>query len=370
MYYNYNLNQKAKIKIFEECSGHRLVNNPSLTKSDMTNSDVVFVERESDKKLFEGYKVICWEELEKACVTETQQRIDYAYLRCQMKRAKDPSTSMLVIGSSYMQFGFNEVLVDNCVNLSLSGMDIYYCDKIIRNVCDANPNIKYVLIGGGYYYFYADMSRNSNNICQHITSQALYPIFKDMHNSACISPSISILPHSSIINVDQFFEFINDSIWRSNHYDYFFPNRNRQFCRLLKNARGEIISWMEYEDRAGKCESFVKNEAKYYSHQETYEENVAIFHRLMDYFKLKDITPVIIQFPGSKCGYEQGTLEYREQFYDTLNLFEECPIHVIDFMGLDIFEETDFSDASHLSDEGANKVTELIIGILEEDIIQ
>lgn len=370
MYYDYNLNNSIKNMVFETCTGHKLTINNSLTKHDLSVDDVVFVASENDKQLFEGYKVICWEELEKECIKEANNRIDYSYLRCKMERAKNEATRIIAIGSSYMQFGLAEGVIDNCVNLSLSGMDIYYCNKIIRDICDHNNNIKYIMLSGGYYYFHADMSRNTKGaICKHILSQVLYPIFGDMHNAACIANSQSFLPNSSIVDMDKFFLYIIDNIWRRNNYDYFFPNRDRKFCRMLRNDNNEIISWTEYMDKDNFCKGYVDNESKYYSHNESFQENIAIFHDLMAYCKERGITPIIVQFPGSRCGYEQGTLEYRGQFYDTLDLFDEGPIHVLDFMGMDIFDENDFSDASHLSDAGAQKITTLINDILINDII-
>ena len=77
------------------------------------------------------------------------------------KKARSSETTTLMIGSSYGRDGFFPKLInDNCVNLAHKSQDVYYSCLIAKKVLEVNPNIKDIILGTGYYFFYTDISRS------------------------------------------------------------------------------------------------------------------------------------------------------------------------------------------------------------------
>ncbi len=309
--------------------------------------------------------IIIWEDIFKKFYDYSFNRYmsnyDFYYLKYSLKRALEPDTKSLVVGSSYARFGIDESIINEpCINLALASQDMYYACLIGRYVISKNPNIKKVFIGTGYYSFYSDLSLNQGAELMRI-SDVYYPIFKDMHNCRELPKSQNnILSDNELFDIQQIVDIFCNNLFNQFKHNYFIDIRNRFNLRM--NLRGaENRRWFELDDALKKECSYERAQShnKAIKNLGSYKENKEVLNSFIKFCNEKNVKVCIIAFPSTRFYKELLLREYKESYISALNSIDGV-IHFVDFNESDMFTDEDFVDMDHLDKSGAIKITETI----------
>ena len=85
----------------------------------------------------------------------------------------------------------------------------------------------------------------------------------------------------------------------------------------------------------------------------------------MDYTAKRNIRLLIVVPPVTSFYRDRLNAEIQNKFYEILDKIES-EIHLLDLTNADVFEDKDFIDTDHLNDIGAQKMTTLVLEVLEE----
>ena len=204
-----------------------------------------------EKEKFYLYRIVQYEEiftkLTKAIIEECEYNYDYYYLKNTLQAAREPNIHTLFTGSSYGLFGIDNKIMGTSANLSLISQDLYYSLKGIYDVVENNSNIKNIVLCVGYYYFFSDLSRAGNkNEIMRIT-RVYNRIFGDMHNCCLLPPFQSMLPQSSIFDVENVMDlwaiskccngYFNEGKLRKNSATKEWMDTSKNWIDLSKNEK-------------------------------------------------------------------------------------------------------------------------------------
>ncbi|GAA3642413.1 hypothetical protein [Asaccharospora irregularis] len=90
-----------------------------------------------------------------------------------------------------------------------------------------------------------------------------------------------------------------------------------------------------------------------------------IFADFINFLESKGIEIVIVIFPNTKYYNKFLDKKYENEFYRIIDTFKDKKFKLIDFSREGGFEEKDFIDFDHMSELGANKITNMINNILK-----
>lgn len=321
-----------------------------------------------------------WEELETLHVTvivfeETIEKIkgnvireifynyDYYYLKSALEHAKQSYVNTIITGSSYGLFGIDAGMLEKEVNLSLFSQDLYYSLKGIQEVCEENENINNIVLCCSYYYFCSDLSKttNQNEILR--VSKVYNPIFRDLHNCMLLPPKENVLYESNLFDIKG---ILNEVVKGEYAMKYFYEGRERdKFQTKVWSDKSKHWGQLNEEERkqAGKERALQHN--KNLNRKLSLIENTRLLDELLLFCKEKEINLVLVVTPASKYYREHLLAEYKEVFYNTLDNVDGI-IHLIDLYEDELFEDEDFNDMDHLGKLGAEKMTNIILNILQE----
>jgi len=255
--------------------------------------------------------------------------------------SSDTEYEMLATGISYCNLGLHPLSLDfKCFKFTFGSQDLYYDYNIIKYILDNYKikceKIKYMVIGLCYYSFQYDMSLGSmkNKISLYYDALGL------MHHNLSVENYNDDYFHSKRI-ADKIFR-----IGQNGKYVYEY------------NIKEEVPNYKSKEE-LGKIQS-ERDCNKYYPN--TVKENIQIFNQYIEMLIKNNIKPIVVVFPATKYYYNCFSQRIENEF----NLIISFMKKKFDFIYLDFFkskefdEEKDFVDVSHLSFEGAKKVTKLI----------
>lgn len=315
-------------------------------------------------------QVIDWDKLliyfyKKAALCYNQN-YDFYYLKNAVSDACQPCYDLLCAGLSYMRFGIEEkMLKRKGKNISLASQDIYYACKISKMIIDANSNIRDVILGGSYYYFFSDLSSVKSAEITRI-SNVYYPLLNDMHN-AVILPDPFTLPCviSEIFDVSQIIDECTVNLYLKNKGEYFIKERNRFSQKVSYGMENYGVPWVSVsnETKISYAAERAAQHNKSIQYQETYQENIHILNEFLQYANHKKITVWLVAFPMTEWYLRAFDPKFKEYYYQALESLD-YEIHHIDFNDADVFSDSDFNDMDHLNDAGAVKATSILNSIL------
>jgi len=290
---------------------------------------------------------------------------DYYYLKNAMLRAQQPQNTTIIVGSSYARFGIEtNLLKEPAVNLALSSQDLYYACTIARGVIDQNEQIKNVVIGMGYYYFFSDLSRVTNEGEQLRISNVYYPLFHDSHHRSIDPQTCYTFDFHPIFNISKALDLFSLQFYNDLNGNYFFSGHGREDLKtnLWNNTKS---SWSELDEQtksdAGRTRALMHNKSAHYS--QSLEENIALLNEFILFCNSRDIKVNLVVFPS--------TTYYNKYIDKNMKLhFEHClsliagEAYLYDMNLLDVFVDSDFIDTDHLNDTGAQKMTHLLNDLL------
>lgn len=301
------------------------------------------------------------EQIQSNLLQEYRFNYRYYHLRKSIEVAKGSETRTLAVGSSYLYFGLDAKYIPNCVNCAHSSQDLYYAFHIMRDVCHSNATIKNIILGGGWYYFFHDISCTQDSFNKEQMKQVYVPICGDNHHRFFVEPRESKLFRSDIFDTERLLdEFVDKNYERS----FFKVTRTTSATRLWedKSKRWADLSDVEKE-ACGQQRAERHNRAL--KRLVTLRENSEIFDRIVAFCENRNIRLIMALTPVSPQYQNHLSPEYMKNYVSQLARHEGKLISV-DLTYDEHFTDADFNDMDHLSDSGAEKFSRRIREILDD----
>lgn len=279
----------------------------------------------------------------------------YYYMYINLKRslelAKKNKVKVLMSGISYGECGIDEnILKNTCVNLSISGQDIYYGYKIVEDIINYKKNeidVEKVIINIPYYVLEYDLSRNSYSIRTHSIYKKLVT---DTHNCKELSNKQKKL--IDFLNTKKEFDICEEFIDKYKLSKKVVSDRKKDILKTTikeKLENGKLMAERDYD----------KN------YPLTVIENKKIFNSYIEYLIKKNIQPLILICPVSEYYYKNSNARIEKELNFFLeDLKKRHNISIINLFRDKRFTDEDFSDVSHLNSKGSRKLTKIINEIL------
>lgn len=213
----------------------------------------------------------------------------------------------------------------------------------------------------GYYHFYFDLSQSEGVEIIRV-SNVYYPIFQTVHNAKMIPARETKLIQSDLLDIGGVLNFLADEEFQKG---YFNTDRPREMF-AMKTWKDVGKSWDQISEaereKAGKNRAFSHNRMRKY--KLTYTENTCMLQQLVSFCEKNSIQLLFVVTPGSK--YYRSFIDpmFKNDFYAALDRVEGN-VHLLDLFDEASFLDRDFNDADHLSDSGAEKMTECILRFVQ-----
>jgi hypothetical protein len=281
--------------------------------------DVITVAKQDDAVIDGMYTVWIWEDvidvISRAIVSDCESRYDYYYLKYSLEKAKNPSVTTLISGSSYGAMGTDESLLTDAVNLSSLSQDMYYSTLGIYRACENNKNIRNIVLYAAYYLFFSDISREKNPIELSRITKVFYPLYNDMHNCALLPPEENGLYTSDIFDIQRICEYYVSQVVKSG---YFHEERERSKYGFFVGGSSKL--WGEFTEEekteAGKKRTSYHN--KLLRYHLSYVENAEIFQQLCNFCTENNIKLLVVVPPATTYYVKAFDTNFKKMFYDVL----------------------------------------------------
>ncbi|MCI8855546.1 MAG: hypothetical protein HFH26_03235 [Clostridiaceae bacterium] len=285
---------------------------------------------------------------------------DYLWMRTMLEQASSThiSGSTLITGSSHALNGMKESCWVNAFNCSMHSQDLYYDFLCARRVLERAGKDRFVrcFIVLGYYIAFQDLSL-STYARQYLIPQIYYPIFHDVHNWE-IPPvddpwaGTDGIPDTLKKHCEQ--SAIQMILEQGTYYSQFRPRRS---YFDLKGKQWKDLS-MEQKHRLAEIRAGDHN--KIFRHKSSYNENKQILKDYVHFLNLNHVLPIVV-IPPFTPEYNRYTLpEMKDAVVEMLDAVPE-DVHYVNFNQGCMFGPSDFMDTDHLSAEGAEKVSSILV---------
>ena len=314
------------------------------------------------------WSTILWddafEKIKKLAYSRVEQNYDYYALAYQINREDEFDT--LVVGSSYPQFGLDMKLVPTWRNLSLGSQDIYYSYHLAQKMYSRHK-YKRLCWGAHYYTFYSDLSRTRNpSELLNITNiySRIFPHNLGLHNAFIIPNRIEEKVVHGIFDIEKSIQIFIKDLFDSLGGFYWNKYRTRFSCRM-RMWQGDDITWLKANEdekrQAAKQRTSLHNKSIRYV--QSLKENIEIFTEMGKWCQRNGIEFYILNFPVSKLYHETENPAFREIYYDIIKAFD-FPAILLDFEEIEFGDEY-FNDMDHLNDDGAKRLTEILLNTID-----
>ena len=290
---------------------------------------------------------------------------NYVYLKTMLHKAKGMSdkNATLITGSSYALSGIKESLWNNAVNCSMSSQDLYYDFRCAYDVISSvTPGTyKKCFIVKGYYAGFHDIS-SSVNERERIISSVYHPIFKDAHNwetpmeenlwKEIIRGELTEEAKTLVENI---------AVTKMNEMGTYY-SAHRARGGTVFDLQGRQWDELSSEERMylGEVRASAHNKLSKYT--DTLEENKEIFKDYVHFLHLNEVMPVFVIAPFTKEYNTYLVSEFKESVMELLG-YASGEIHYVDFNQESCFEDVDFVDTDHLSEQGAQKMSLMLTNV-------
>lgn len=246
--------------------------------------------------------------------------------------------------------------------MGMISQDLYFTLKELYEVCAQNPNIKNIVLVSGMYYWYSDLSKTRNEYELQRVTKVYKQLYNDIHNCNVLVPREYHLFDSNFLDAEKILDIYSEMEYSSGYFNERRPRANFQ-TRVWERKK---VDWhdLSEEERweAGKKRAQMHNDNKKYT--STFQENTQLLQEFLRFCNEKDIDAIVVIPPATK--YYRAALDgsYREELVGVLESAYGI-VHLLDLFDSEEFEVTDFKDTDHLSDAGAGKLTQMILGMIQ-----
>lgn len=284
---------------------------------------------------------------------------DCLYLRAMLdKCASAPEGSTLIVGSSHALNGIQESAWHYAVNCSMHSQDIYYdyaCAR--RAVLSAGKGrFEKCFIVMGYYIAYQDLSRSTVSR-ETVISNIYYPIFRDARHWASPTgrdpwdgfgdipePIKTACEQAAVQKIRECGTYYTSIRPRGTYFD----------------LKGRAWAQVSPGERRSMGQVRAESHNKSYQHKESFEENKGVFQEFIRFLYEHDVMPIVVVTPFTP-EYNRYILPEMKAAVPALLDYVAEDVHYVDFNQGDLFTPEDFMDTDHLSAQGAEKVSKILV---------
>lgn len=346
---------------------------PFISLDTVKINDLVVISNTEDDDFYNNnrsyYNIIAYEDFSNKIVSninqEFQNNYDYYYLKNALSAAADPNITTIIAGSSYGTFGVETSLLPNAVNLSLASEDLYYSLEGFYYTYSKNKNIKNLILCASYYYFFCDLSKTQNPAEIKMVSNVFHPIYADKHNCYLLPNTFrsNILYDSDIFDIQNILNIYTQGEYIKGYFHNQRPRKNF----ALKMWNDQFKDWdqlsINEKEEAAKLRASQHN--KSIKRNNSLLENIELFKDFLKFCDSENINFLLVVTPSTSCYLNYLLPDFKSTFYNVLNDVDGV-IHLLDLSEDTMFLDEDFNDTDHLSDKGAQKLTQIILNTLQE----
>lgn len=291
---------------------------------------------------------------------------DFLWLKTMLNQAANTKIpgSTLITGSSHALNGIRERCWKNAFNCSMHSQDIYYdfqCAKRVLGQAEQGTFARCFIVMG-YYIAYQDLSRSKVSR-ETMIANVYYPIFRDAHNwdsPTCRDPwdGVGDIPGPVKELCEQ--AAVRKLLEYGTYYSEIRPRGT------LFDLKGRTWAKVSPEERLAMGQYRAQDHNKIFQHKESLEENKQILRQFVQFLYDRDVQPVVVVTPFSP---EYNRFVLPEMKEGVLELLDAVPqdVHYVDFnQAAELFAPEDFMDTDHLSEQGAQKVSRILVEMFGE----
>lgn len=299
-----------------------------------------------------------WNKIKQKILWIFDRQWDCAYLKKCFKRNHKEKPEVIILGSSYSIFGYED---DKTINLSLPSQDIYYAIEIAKKCMRENEKIRKIILGMGYYALYCDLSLTKSLDENNRIYDVYDPLLKNHHNMDSTDfKKLSLKQKQWDIVLSGIMKIYLSFLKKGGVKRYFNQTthtRERRslisgsiWNRLPENEREDIAS-----DRVGAHEKFLKFD------ETTLGENKKILKNFKNTL-INDTLLYIFVPPMTEEYLHNMSAKYNSLAKKSTEFCKSIADKFMDLNETSLYRYSpkDFVDADHLSDSGAKKMTKEI----------
>ena len=280
---------------------------------------------------------------------------DYKQKRSDMDSRSD-EIEILVLGSSHSLYGINpKYFSQNTYNVAYVSQSLDLDYKILEKYHDRFKNLKTIIVDISYFSLYATLETEAEswraknyNIYYDISTSKATNNFEVLTNKLDINYSRMKLYYTKKIKNDKAFI---DSTFTAKMYDGWISLKPAKTTDDLEETGVAAAGRHTYDITER-------------SRVEIHDEQTNVLGKIVDWSKQKKVKVVFVTTPTYKTYYNRINAAQWDNTYkvieDICRKNSNCRyINLLKNEG-NLFTEKDFSDADHLSETGAEKMSKLI----------
>lgn len=295
-----------------------------------------------------------------------RQNYDYLWLCTVLEQAAHTQTSgsTLITGSSHALNGIKESCWNSAFNCSMHSQDIYYdfqCAKYVLNAAERGRFARCFIVMG-YYIAYQDLSRSKVSR-ETMIANVYYPLFQDAHNWETparrdLWAGAGDIPGPIKTSCEQ--AAMRKLLEYGTYYSEVRPRGT------LFDLKGRTWDQVSETERLAMGRARAESHNKIFHHKSSFKENKDILNKFISFLYAHEVQPVVVITPFSD---EYNRFVLPKMKAGVLELLDAVPkdIHYVDFnQTAGLFGPSDFMDTDHLSEKGAEKVSNILVDIFGE----
>lgn len=306
-----------------------------------------------------------WSDLNQVSELFLQKNYYYVWLKAMLGKAAEVEgpNATLITGSSYALNGILEPTWEQAVNCSSSSQDLYYDFQCARRAISGGQPGRFskCFIIGGYYLAGHDISRGRQER-ELMVSNVHYPIFKDGHNWADAHEN-DLWAGLDVFSDEDKRQCEQLAIEKMLKRGTFFSEGKQRGGTIFRLKRDWWDLSAEERQVLGKIRGESHN--KMFHENQAVAENKKILNEYIHFLNLNGITPIVVIAPVAPEYRQYVSKEMKESINElTTSVTEEFCF--VDFNQFTCFETSDFIDTDHLSQNGAEKFSNLLISLFKK----
>lgn len=279
--------------------------------------------------------------------------LERLFIESALQRATDRKDNIIILGSSYAQYGIVSSSIKGATLIAAPSQDVYYSSALAKKaVGQLEGKVNTCVMILGYYALFQDLSLQARDRIDKIGG-TFWPVLEDSHNWE--NPYNPNHWHKG-------YRYPNcvKKICERKVYEYFYEN-NSYFDEMTMRDTKKHTSWknLTSHERCDLADDRATNHNKLYKYKETNVENCKILQSFVQENKQLQLLYVIPPFSEEYCDIISEKMKA-----DNERIMKQLNISYIDFNRLKKYSSEYFIDADHLNDEGAKKFTIEISGYL------
>lgn len=294
-----------------------------------------------------------------------QKNYYYVWLKAMLGKAAEVEgpNATLITGSSYALNGIIESTWEQAVNCSSSSQDLYYDFRCARRVISSGRPGRFskCFIVGGYYLAGHDISRGRQER-EMMISNVHYPIFKDGHSWADAHEN-DLWAGMDVFSDEDKRQCEQIAIQKMLKRGTFFSEGKQRGGTIFRLKRDWWDLSAEERQVLGKIRGESHN--KMFHENQAVAENKKILNEYIHFLNLNGIMPIVIIAPVTPEYRQCISKEMKESINELIAAVTE-EFCFVDFNQFTCFETYDFVDTDHLSQNGAEKFSNLLVSLFNK----